>query len=63
MWSPCKLSNSSTNPSIIISAGTSPTFWTRGLPSLGLAGTHGLAGPIEEDSALKHYKPKFVTIV
>ncbi len=29
-------------------AGMSPTFWTRGLAYLGLAGTCGLAGPIEE---------------
>ena len=33
---------------IINSAGTSPTFWTRGLAALGLAGTRGLAGPIED---------------
>ena len=37
-----------------ISAGTNPTFWARGLASLGLmgarglVGTHGLAYPIEE---------------
>ncbi len=29
-------------------AGKSPTFWTRGLAMLGLAGTRGLASPIEE---------------
>ena len=34
--------------SLYCSAGTSSTFTTRGLASLGLAGTHGLAGPIEE---------------
>ncbi len=33
---------------IIFSAGTSPTFWTRGLACLGLAGTRGLASPTEE---------------
>ena len=33
---------------MLIRAGTSPTFWTRGLASLGLAGTRGLASPIEE---------------
>ncbi len=31
-----------------IRAGRSPTFWTRGLALLGLAGTRGLASPIEE---------------
>ncbi len=30
------------------SAGTSPTFWTRGLAFLGLAGTRGLASPKED---------------
>ncbi len=30
------------------SAGTSPTVWTRGLASLGLAGTRGLASPIAD---------------
>ena len=29
-------------------AGTNPTFWTRGLASPGLAGTRGLASPVEE---------------
>ncbi len=32
--------------SVISSAGTSPTFWTRGLAAFGLAGTRGLASPI-----------------
>ncbi len=36
------------NLEIIISAGTSPTLWTRGLATLGLAGTRGPASPIEE---------------
>ncbi len=31
-----------------VRAGTSPTFWTRGLASPGLAGTRGLASPVEE---------------
>ncbi len=30
------------------SAGTNPTVWTRELAFLGLAGTRGLPGPIEE---------------
>ncbi len=34
-------------------AGTSPTVWTRGLACLGLAGTRGLAGPIEELPSFK----------
>ncbi len=29
-------------------AGTSPSVWTRGLAFLGLAGTRGLASPIED---------------
>ncbi len=35
------------------SAGTSPTFWTRGLAILGLAGTRGLASPIEDLPSFK----------
>ncbi len=35
------------------SAGTSPTFWTRGLAALGLAGTRGLASPIEDLPSFK----------
>ncbi len=35
------------------SAGASPTFWTHGLASLGLAGTRGLASPIEEVLSFK----------
>ncbi len=31
-----------------ISDGRSPNFWTRGLASLGLAGTRGPASPIED---------------
>ncbi len=34
-------------------AGRSPTFWTRGLALLGLAGTRGLASPIEEVLSFK----------
>ena len=34
-------------------AGTSPTRWTRGLASLGLAGTRGLASPLEEFLSFK----------
>ena len=37
------------NPYNIVhtSDGTSPTLWTRGLATLGLAGTRGLASPID----------------
>ncbi len=38
---------------IQVSAGTSPTVWTRGLATLGLAGTRGLASPIEELPSFK----------
>ncbi len=34
-------------------AGRSPTFWTRGLAILGLAGTRGLANPEEEPLSFK----------
>ncbi len=34
--------------SVFTSAERSSSFWTRGLASLGLAGTRGLASPIEE---------------
>ncbi len=37
-----------TNIDLLTSAGTSPTIWTRGLATLGLAGTRGLASPTEE---------------
>ncbi len=45
------------------SAGTSPTFWTRGLVALGLAGTRGLAGPIEDNFLDDNHKAVLVTTV
>ncbi len=44
----CSFNGNSKISNVANSAGTSPTVWTRGLASLGLAGTHGLASPIED---------------
>ena len=44
-WSP---SDSKTVYDLQNRAGRSPTFWTCGLSFSGLAGTHGLAGPIQD---------------
>ncbi len=42
------------NKVILTRAGTSPSVWTHGLAFLGLAGTRGLASPIE-DLPLQHF--------
>ncbi len=41
-------------------AGRSPTFWTLGLAFLGLAGTRGLASPIEELLSFKTSSSKYI---